>query len=220
MADDKSRSSVGAVVNKMGRMSMEDGTSDGTSDSLQSMDSVDGANALIVTKVSDSVFENEQCKAEFEAVFRAYDDAATFQYLKSFKRARVVFNSQKAATSAKLNLHQTDVCGHVIYCYYSHVPAGSPNTNNLHLQPPVPPRNFLISPPTSPPVGWESAPEHEPIVNYDLLTALAGLTPGEAHEFEAASEKHPGIVVHVCEDPEGYIGSAGRIPQTGRPEHT
>ena len=62
MADDKSRSSVGAVVNKMGRMSMEDGTSDGTSDSLQSRDSVDGANALIVTKVSDSVFENEQCK--------------------------------------------------------------------------------------------------------------------------------------------------------------
>jgi len=60
-------------------------------------------------------------QAEFESVFRAYDDMASFQYLKSFRRARVVFDSQKAAKSAKINLHRTNVCGHVIYCYYSHV---------------------------------------------------------------------------------------------------
>lgn len=220
MADEKSRSSVGPVVKEMERMSLDDETSDSASDSLQSIDS-DVANALIVTKVNDSVFEDEQSQAEFEAVFRVYDDTASFHYLKSFRRARIVFDSQKAAKSAKINLHRTDVCGHVVYCYFSHVPTVSEAKYNLHLQPPVPPRNFLISPPTSPPVGWESALEHEPIVNYDLLTALAGLTPGEAHEFEAASEKHPAIVVHVCEDPEGYIGSAARIPQTGRPEqHT
>lgn len=56
--------------------------------------------------------------------------------------------------------------------------------SNKNLQPPAPTKQFLISPPCSPPAGWAQAEECEPIVNQELLAALANLTPGEVHELQ------------------------------------
>lgn len=47
-----------------------------------------------------------------------------------------------------------------------------------HLQPPALTKQFLISPPASPPVGWEPREEGEPLVNHDLLAAIANLSAG------------------------------------------
>ncbi len=45
----------------------------------------------------------------------------------------------------------------------------------------VPPveKQFLISPPCSPPVGWEQPREGQPVVDYELIAAMAQLAPGK-----------------------------------------
>jgi hypothetical protein len=56
----------------------------------------------------------------------------------------------------------------------------SPRTEeDSHLHVPPLEKQFLISPPTSPPVGWEQPKEDKPAVDYDLLSAMASLSPGK-----------------------------------------
>ncbi|KAF2343725.1 Calcipressin, partial [Trinorchestia longiramus] len=91
-----------------------------------------------------------------------------------------------------------------------------------HLLPPKREKQFLISPPASPPPEWVAANEAQPLVSYDILSALADLAPGETHELHPASCSQPGIVVHVCEEHGGdevpCKHAAGvRLPQTARP---
>lgn len=73
--------------------------------------------------------------------------------------------------------------------------------NSKLLAPPLPSRLFLLSPPSSPPVGWEPKPEAEPVINYELLEALAALAPGEAFELHPSDKEHsrPSIVITPCE---------------------
>ena len=94
--------------------------------------------------------------------------------------------------------------------------------SNKNLQPPLPTKQFLISPPCSPPAGWAQAEECEPIVNQDLLAALANLTPGEVHELHAAAESQPSIVVHTARlQEEGEASNqASKILPTKCPERT
>jgi hypothetical protein len=46
-----------------------------------------------------------------------------------------------------------------------------------YLEPPKNTKTFLISPPSSPPIGWEQNFEDPPVINYDLLAALTKLNP-------------------------------------------
>lgn len=184
---------------------------------LREADISDIPDTLIVTNVADSVFDDRESKEEFEKTFAVYDENVTFQYFKSFRRARVNFSSPLFSANARIDLHEADVLGQRIKCFFFQ-PITLGGEENPHLQLPAPQKQYLISPPASPPVDWEPCFEKKPVINYDLLAALAKLAPGQAHEIHPPSKDQPGIVVHICEDPEGYVPGGCMIPQTRCPE--
>jgi hypothetical protein len=53
--------------------------------------------SLIVTNIHSEVFNSEELKGEMETVFREISDNVTFQWLKSFRRLRVNFDTAIAA---------------------------------------------------------------------------------------------------------------------------
>lgn len=176
---------------------------------------------LTVTNLDPSIFNDESIRSDFEALFRQYDQNITFRYLKSFKRVRLDFSSAHRAELARQNLHNYRLGCSQIKCY--HVQIIRPNSigfrgrnndsledanddsekglDSNYLRLPKLTKQFLISPPASPPVDWEPVTESSPCIDVQLISAIANLVPGTAHEIHPGSESQPCIVVEVCEEP-------------------
>lgn len=60
--------------------------------------------SLIVTNIHTEVFHSEELKAEMEKVFREFSDNVTFQWLKSFRRLRVNYDTALSAGMQELPL--------------------------------------------------------------------------------------------------------------------
>lgn len=198
-----------------------EGGAGGENEDGDSLTSNEPPTSIIVTNLTLETFEQPEERMKFESLFHEIDETVNFQYFKSFRRVRVNFATAEQTIRGRDKVHMTEFNGELIKGYFTQpIVLGSTRGGDPHLQPPARDKQFLISPPASPPVGWEPIEEAEPIVNYDLISAVANLAPGEAHELHPPIEDKPGIIVHVCEecqicDAQG--GARPRIIQTRRP---
>jgi len=159
-------------------------------------------NSLIITEVPQELFTDQQLKDEFEQLFRVYDSDIVVLYLKFFQRVRITFTSSYNALQARLNLHECQFHGTIFKTYFACPIIFRGIHPEMYLRPPEPEKLFLISPPASPPVGWEQKAEDPPIVDLNLLAAIAQLQPNASHELlpGAAHINAPSIVIHTCDD--------------------
>lgn len=158
--------------------------------------------SVSVTNLPNDVFEDENAKKMFEKLFSHYGSVSdtSFIYLKTFHRARVTFNNEENAKEAKKNLHGHLFLGYELGVFL--VQRRSSLNNNSNLKPPPLTKQFLISPPASPPVGWEQTLESHPVINYDLLAAVATLDTSQPYQLHTSAEDAPSIVVHLCDEEE------------------
>ncbi|KAJ3071613.1 hypothetical protein HDU98_005051 [Podochytrium sp. JEL0797] len=130
----------------------------------------DTTNTLLFTNLHHSVFESSG--SELRSLVErngGRGHIVRFIPITSFFRFLVVFDSPETAAIVKQELHGTDFLGQkTVRVYFGD------NTDSNHLMNPnagntmnllqVPPleKNFLLSPPGSPPVGWVQPSEAQP----------------------------------------------------------
>ncbi|KAF9432861.1 carbohydrate-binding module 1 protein [Entomortierella beljakovae] len=134
-------------------------------------------NTLIITNFEVKHFEEETMlllKEKAEAFGQVY----YFAPIKSFYRVFVVYHSTSDAQQAKASLHNTTFDDVSIRVYFGQHTEISEDPSDRYLHPPELEKNWLISPPGSPPVGWTQIREDPPNSVHladDLVKALIGL---------------------------------------------
>uniref|UniRef100_A0A1I7Z7C8 Calcipressin-2 n=1 Tax=Steinernema glaseri TaxID=37863 RepID=A0A1I7Z7C8_9BILA len=180
--------------------------------------------AIIVTNVPTEVFANDNDRQNFCQLFTQIEEHIHFDFLKSFQRVRVIFSTPENATAAKLLVGHHSFHGAQMKAFFSKKIEMAPRSyqdEQGHLKLPPLEKQFLISPPASPPVGWEQTTEMAPVVcNFDLMSRLAALTVEDTYKVHDGDDSLPTIMVHPCKE-EGDDDDSLKIrvdrPHTPRP---
>lgn len=190
--------------------------------------------SIFITQLPREVFGDPTTKREFEALFPTAKD---FAYFPSFSRIRVQFAESIDACRARVRFHLYDFHGARFRAYLTnHVDSNTEGTAAMDfLKPPKLEKQFLISPPPSPPEGWVQVREDKPSVlqpgiAFELMTRLAALKIGESYEIVEQTELHPAIILITCEDVDSTITMTQQrisdkpkmcqFQQTRRPEYS
>ncbi|KAI0628789.1 Calcipressin-domain-containing protein [Trametes polyzona] len=167
-------------------------------------------NTLVITRVPPRFFEPLFQEA-LRSHFATYGPLHTWAPIKGFARIIMVYYSEEDAEIAKesndgLVLGEMHDHPEVVLRVYRADPTpietSEQQEHNHYLRPPANEKNFLISPPGSPPVGWEQIREDPPNATplaHDLITALKKL------EIQAEQESR-GPGPEVLLEPEEGVG--------------
>ncbi|KAG0324581.1 hypothetical protein BGZ99_001645 [Dissophora globulifera] len=160
-------------------------------------------NTIIVTNLEAVHFEKDTM-LRLKAKVETFGDVYYFAPIKSFYRVFVVYRSTFDAQQAKAVLHNTAFEGTSLRVYIGQHTEINLDPATRYLHPPELEKNWLISPPGSPPIGWTQVREDPPNSLHlaeDLVKALIemgqpvyqlprpdGTFADRSHLFEAAVE--------------------------------
>ncbi|KAF9164425.1 carbohydrate-binding module 1 protein [Mortierella sp. AD011] len=131
-------------------------------------------NTLTITNLEAEHFE-EETMLKLKAKVESFGEVYYFAPIKSFYRVFVVYHSTLDAEQTKAQLHNTTFEGTTIRVYFGQHTEISEDPATRYLHPPELEKNWLISPPGSPPIGWSQVREDPPNSVHladDLVKAL------------------------------------------------
>ncbi|KAG1799411.1 Calcipressin [Suillus plorans] len=179
--------------------------------SFASPKSTQPTNSLVITQVPRSFFQPSIINA-LRDHFATYGEINQWVPIASFCRIILVYYAEEAAEVAK------NACDPLILTLPHRIPTvlrvyrsepnpifspSSPTADENLLRPPPIEKNFLISPPGSPPIGWEQIREEPPNATPladDLIVALHKLKLQErrsSREVLLEPEEGVGVGVYV-----------------------
>jgi len=143
------------------------------------------SNTLIITNLDELEIFNPSNLVQMRELINQRAPIHTWAPLKSFRRIIVSFFDTESAIAIRQSLDGEQVMGCRIRVYFG---MDTPlNVGDQHLPLPKSDKLFFISPPPSPPMGWEMQNEGAPnkvVHAEDLAEALARL---HAHHVEVPS---------------------------------
>eukprot|EP00038_Savillea_parva_P011239 m.196172 g.196172 ORF g.196172 m.196172 type:complete len:279 (+) comp19706_c0_seq1:76-912(+) len=164
---------------------------------------------LLVRAIPDVVFTDPEAKDRLVERLREYGSVRDVDLLPEYNAVRIRYETDEAASRAATELSKVPYLGSALDCITGATLQQSASDNTLDpapdrgpmdlLQVPTLEKQWLISPPPSPPPGWRPRVEDPPVVNMALVEALQGLDPSQEREIHAASEGLPAITVQLAD---------------------
>eukprot|EP00035_Acanthoeca_spectabilis_P011081 m.195147 g.195147 ORF g.195147 m.195147 type:complete len:285 (-) comp15224_c0_seq3:387-1241(-) len=182
-----------------------------TADVAGAMPSESGV--LLVRALPRCVFDDPAAADRFKERLAEFGTVETCELLPEFSAARVRYSEEAIAEKAADELRFTPYLGSTLDCITGarlnltsperdlgggNASAG-PAKEMDRLQVPTLEKQWLISPPPSPPPGWKPRVEDPPVINLALVEALQGLDPKAERELHPAAGGLPAITVQLAE---------------------
>ncbi|KAF9959083.1 carbohydrate-binding module 1 protein [Mortierella alpina] len=118
-------------------------------------------NTITITNLEAPHFEKDTM-LRLKASAESFGEVYYFAPIKSFYRVFVVYHSTFDAQRAKAQLHNTPFEDTTLRVYFGQHTEISIDPASHYLHPPELEKNWLISPPGSPPIGWSQVREDPP----------------------------------------------------------
>eukprot|EP00040_Diaphanoeca_grandis_P032435 m.196534 g.196534 ORF g.196534 m.196534 type:complete len:223 (-) comp32621_c0_seq3:660-1328(-) len=143
--------------------------------------------SLIVKGLIATVFTDSDEEGQLRAVLEQYGKINEIELVAEMGAVKLRYTTNLAAVDAEHALNFSDFLGQTIY-------AKSFTTLDLLAVPELE-KQWLISPPPSPPVGWVSRKEDPPVVNHALVAAIQDMDTTIPRVVLAAQGRRPSICV-------------------------